>query len=272
MQDIINEALGAASSANDLNVDEVVNVVDLQIVLNAVLNLGCSATTDTPATVPKITAVMNAASFQSGPIAPGEVVVLLGSGFGSSGGVQVLFDGTMAPLTYLSPTHIKCVVPYEVASKGRSEIQVRYWDRTSDPFPLDTAATNPAIFTADGSGSGPAAVLNQDQSDNTATNPASKGSTVIIFVTGEGQTSPPGVTGKLTPMSDRRPQPVLPVAVLIGGQPASLTFYGEAPGVLSGVMQLSVRIPMNVLPGDLPVSVSVGGNSSQSGVTVSVRE
>jgi uncharacterized protein (TIGR03437 family) len=95
---------------------------------------------------------------------------------------------------------------------------------------------------------------------------------VVFFVTAEGQTWPQGVTGKITAMSDRTPQPVLPVAVLIGGQPASVTFHGEAPGVISGVMQLSVRIPSNVPAGDLPVSVSVGGNSSQSGVTVSVRD
>jgi uncharacterized protein (TIGR03437 family) len=65
---------------------------------------------------------------------------------------------------------------------------------------------------------------------------------------------------------------VLPVAVLIGGQPASVVFYGEAPGVISGVMQLNVQIPSNIPSGEIPVSVSVGGNSSQSGVTVSVRE
>jgi uncharacterized protein (TIGR03437 family) len=81
-------------------------------------------------------------------------------------------------------------------------------------------------------------------------------------MTGEGQTSPPGVTGRVTAASSgRTPQPVLPVAVLIGDQPASVTFYGEAPGVVSGVMQLHVQIPSNVRPGEVPVSVSVGGNA-----------
>jgi uncharacterized protein (TIGR03437 family) len=61
------------------------------------------------------------------------------------------------------------------------------------------------------------------------------------------------------------------VAVLIGGQPASVAFYGEAPGLVSGVMQLNVQIPANAASGNLPISVSVGGNSSQSGVTISVQ-
>jgi uncharacterized protein (TIGR03437 family) len=271
VQGMINEALGDSPPANDLNLDGVVNVVDIQIVMGAAINGVCLASASPPAG-PTITAMVNAASFQSGPIAPGEVVVLLGSGLGSSGGVQVVFDGTPAPLTYVSPTEINCVVPYEVASKGRSQIQMRYRDRTSVPFSLDTAATNPGIFTADRSGNGWAAALNQDQSGNSPANPAARGSTVVLFMTGEGQTSPPGVTGKVTAVSGRTLQPVLPVAVLIGGQPASVVFYGEAPGVISGVMQLNVQIPSNIPSGEIPVSVSVGGNSSQSGVTVSVRE
>jgi hypothetical protein len=200
VQGEINEALGMASSGNDVTGDGVVNVVDVQVVLNGALNLGCS-TSVVPAATPTITSVVNAASFQGGPILPGEVVAIVGSGFGASGGVQVLFDGIPAPLTYVSPTQIKCVVPYEVPSKGRSEIQIRYQDWASVPFSLDTAATNPAIFTAAGSGIGLAAALNQDQSANSPANPAARGSIVVLFVTGEGQTSPPGVTGKLTPMS-----------------------------------------------------------------------
>jgi uncharacterized protein (TIGR03437 family) len=61
------------------------------------------------------------------------------------------------------------------------------------------------------------------------------------------------------------------VAVLIGLQPAFVAFYGEAPGLVSGVMQLNVQIPSNVPSGNLQITVFVGGNSSQSGVSVSVR-
>jgi uncharacterized protein (TIGR03437 family) len=270
-QDMINESLGIASPANDLNGDEVVNVVDLQIVVNAALNLGCAASTNQPASTFEITAVLNAASFRAGPISPGEVVVLLGTGLGSPG-VQVWFNATPAPVTYASPTQIKCVVPYEVSGGRRVEMQVRYPDHAFTPFSIEAAAASPAIFTADGSGIGQAAALNQDQSYNSAANPATKGSTVVLFVTGEGQTSPPGVTGKVTSMSGQTPQPLPPVAVLIGGQPASITFFGEAPGVISGVMQLHVQIPADVPPGNLPISVIVGGQSSPNGVTVSVGE
>jgi trimeric autotransporter adhesin len=93
-------------------------------------------------------------------------------------------------------------------------------------------------------------------------------------MTGEGQTAPAGMTGKVTTVSATpplTPQPVLPVAVLIGGQPASVAFYSEAPGLVSGVMQLNVQIPESAPSGDVPILVSVGGNSTQNGVTISVQ-
>lgn len=42
VQKITNEVLGIARALDDLNQDGVVNAVDLQIVLNATLKLGCS--------------------------------------------------------------------------------------------------------------------------------------------------------------------------------------------------------------------------------------
>jgi len=215
--------------------------------------------------------VANAASLQNGPVSRGEIVMITGTGLGPSipagltldqprkavtslAGVQVLFDGAPALLAFVSATQIKCVVPR--AAQGTSYVQVRYQDRASNLFPLGAIATNPALFTADGSGSGSVAALNQDESANSPSHPAARGSTVILFMTGAGRTSP---------------RDLLPAQVRIGGQRASVAFYGEAPGVVPAVMQLNVQIPLNVPSGDLPVSVSIGGNSTQDGVTVSVR-
>ena len=94
-------------------------------------------------------------------------------------------------------------------------------------------------------------------------------------MTGEGQTSPAGVNGSVTtvslPAPRFTPQPLLPVAVLIDGQPAAISFAGEAPGIVAGVLQVNVQIPPGARSGDLSLIVSIGGNSSQNGVTVSVR-
>jgi len=40
----INEALGVAPAANDLNGDGLVNAADVQMLINAALGLGCTAT------------------------------------------------------------------------------------------------------------------------------------------------------------------------------------------------------------------------------------
>jgi uncharacterized protein (TIGR03437 family) len=67
------------------------------------------------------------------------------------------------------------------------------------------------------------------------------------------------------------PAPLLPIAILIGGQPATYIFAGEAPGFVTGVMQLNVQIPTTVSSGDQSLVVSIGPNSSQAGITVSIK-
>jgi uncharacterized protein (TIGR03437 family) len=182
-------------------------------------------------------------------------------------------SGFAAPLTYVSSTQINAVVPYEIQGLLSPVVEVKYQGQTSNGFPLVPAAAAPALFTFNGSGTGPAAALNQDDTYNAPNSPAPKGTYLVLYMTGEGQTAPQGVTGEVTAVSATpplTPQPVLVVAVHIGGQPAFVAFYGEAPGFVSGVMQLNVQIPTNAPSGNLPITVSVGGSNSQNGVTVSV--
>ncbi len=255
--------------------------------VSVTINQAAAVTTMTPV----VSAVVNAASFLSGPVSPGEIVTITGTAIGpttpvtmtldqsgkvptSLGSVQVMFNGTAAPLTYVSASQINAVVPYEVEGILSPYVQVTYQGQSSTAFALKSSATAPAIFTANGSGSGPTAALNQDYSYNSPTNPAPKNSYVVLYVTREGQTAPAGVTGKITTLSSTpplTPQPLLAVAVLINGQPANVAFWGEAPSLVSGVMQINVQIPPNAPSGNLPLQVSVGGNSSQNGVTISVQ-
>jgi uncharacterized protein (TIGR03437 family) len=67
------------------------------------------------------------------------------------------------------------------------------------------------------------------------------------------------------------PAPLLAAGVTVNGQPALYVYAGEAPGLVAGMMQLNVQIPANAPSGDLPILVSIGGNTSQNGVTVSVQ-
>jgi uncharacterized protein (TIGR03437 family) len=130
------------------------------------------------------------------------------------------------------------------------------------------ADSNPALFTADSSGRGLGAVLNQNGSRNSATNPARRGSVVSFFGTGEGQTNPPGIDGKLT--DSPAPVPALAAQLLIGNVAAEIEFIDSAPDEVAGLLQINARIPLNISDGQQPVSLTVGEASSPAGVFIVV--
>jgi uncharacterized protein (TIGR03437 family) len=244
------------------------------------LTVGAQAT-------PTVVTVLNAASFGAGSVAPGEIISLFGTGLGpvtpvgltltSSGTVstnigntQVFFDGVPAPLTYVSAGQINAVVPYEVASRTTTQVTVQFNGITSPAASIAVGATSPGIFAVNGSGSGPGAILNQNSTVNAAGNPASAGSVVVIFATGEGVTTPTVATG--TVISSTLPKPVAPVTVTIGGLPATIQYAGSAPGDVAGVLQLNVTVPAGIPPGAaVPVVVKIGAVSSQSNVTLALQ-
>ncbi len=264
------------------------------------------------APLPTISSVINAASGFTGAFSPGEVISIfspkdgsrpIGPAIGVSltasdiqsgfvpttlGGVQVQFlpSGDFAPILFASATQVNAVVPYGVAGIASPQIGVTFLGQKSNFFVLQGAATAPGIVTANGTGTGPGAIIAIDpvtgvQSFNSPGNPAAKGSFIELFVTGEGLTTATATaqqqkdnTGKITIAAATQPftpQPLLAVGVTIDGQPLTPSFFGEAPTFVAGVLQVNVKIPATARTGDLPIVVSVGGNSSQSGVTVSVK-
>lgn len=240
-----------------------------------------------PVPKPTIQAVTSAASYGTA-IAPGQMVIVWGSGMGPGklaglqldgngmvatavAGVRVLFDGVPAPVVYASAAQCSAVVPYFGSAKATTHVQVEYQGVRSDPLQIPVSATAPGLFTANASGNGQGAVLNQDGiTPNSAAAPASSGSVVILWGTGEGVTDPPGVDGRLA--VDVLPKPIAPVAVDIGGLPASIDYAGAAPGNMPGVFQINAHIPAGVTPGNqVPVHVKIGNSTSQDGVTLAIR-
>jgi uncharacterized protein (TIGR03437 family) len=235
---------------------------------------------------PAPTQVINAASGASGSISPGEIVSIFGSGLGpvspagltlntqgnvttTLAGVTVTFNGVPAPLTYVSATQINAVVPYEVASATTAQMQISYNGSTSGATALMVQATTPGIFTQNSSGSGPGAILKPDYSTVTPSNPAPRGSTIIIYATGGGQTTPASVTGAVAGGSLLKTNAA--VTVTIGGIAATVSYAGSAPGLVEGVLQLNVVVPTTISAGSQPILVTVGNATSQNGVTVAVQ-
>lgn len=243
--------------------------------------------TVTALVVGPISTVVNAASWVAGPVAPGEIITLGGTNIGPTApaglrltpaglvdttlaDTRVLFDGIPAPLLYVSRTQINCVVPYGVAGRVTTRVQVEYQGVRSEPLELRVTHTAPGIFTVDSSGRGQGAILNENFSVNGPTNPAAKGTVVMIYATGEGQTDPPGRDGEVTGSLLRRP--IRDVLVTIGGAPAKVEWAGSAPGFVAGVLQVNVRVPENAPSGNaIPVILTIGEVSSPATVSLAVR-
>jgi uncharacterized protein (TIGR03437 family) len=239
---------------------------------------------------PAITAIVNAATLQPGPIGPGEIISIFGTNAGPStpqtftltaagtvpttlGGVTVTFNNVSAPLIYVSATQINAIVPYEVAGQTTVPVEVQFGGMTSAILQANVVATDPGIFSVSQGGSGQGAILNQDYSVNGANNPAAKGSVIQIFATGEGQLVPAVATGSVTPGAPPFSKPVAtPVTVTIGGQTAQIEYAGEAPTLVSGVIQINAVIPAGAASGNQPVVVTIGTNSNTNqNITVAVQ-
>jgi uncharacterized protein (TIGR03437 family) len=231
-------------------------------------------------------AVTNAASFQPGPVAPGEIVTIFGAGLGpanliaaqlnaqgklatSLGGTQVFFDGIPAPLVYVTAQAVSAIVPYEVSGQQTTQLTVVRNGQSTQPTTVQVAAAAPAFFTADASGAGQVAAQNQDGTFNGPQNGAPAGSIVAFYATGEGQTDPGGVDGRIA--NQVVPKPAAPVSVQIGGVPAEVVYAGAAPQAVAGLLQVNVRVPTSLKPGATPVVITVGNTSSRPDATLTVR-
>jgi uncharacterized protein (TIGR03437 family) len=194
--------------------------------------------------VPGVESVVNAASYASGAVAPGELVTIFGNSIGPAspttasvnhstglvpttlGDVQVTFGGIPAPLLYGSSGQINAVVPFEIAGQASVQMAITGPDGQGFNATLPITATNPSIFSANASGTGQGAVLNGDMSRNSPSNPARLGSVVSIYATGLGVTNPPSVDGVLTSAANP-PLVAQPVTITIGGQNAEVLYQAR---------------------------------------------
>jgi len=233
-----------------------------------------------------INAVVNAAGFFTGPAAAGTVVSIFGDGMGPStgamfqvgpsgtvdtvlGGTRVYFDGVAAPILYAQTSQVNAITPFGLAGRSSTDVTVEFQGVRSRAFSVPVADSSPALFTVDSSGRGQGAILNQDYSLNSPRNPAPRGTVVMIYATGGGQTDPPGTDGRMvgTPLPRLRL-----VSATVGGVPAEVQYAGGAPGLVSGVVQFNVLLPDGAPSGDqVQIQVRVGTAKSQGNVTLAIR-
>jgi len=148
-------------------------------------------------------------------------------------------------------------------------VTIAFNSLTSAGITLRVTDTAPGIFTTTQNGSGQGAILNSNNTVNSATNAAPKLSVISIYATGEGQLNPPGVTGSVTPSVPPFPKPPAAVPVTLAFQvpgpggttvsvPATITYAGEAPALVSGVLQVNAVVPASVPSGANTIVLTVG--------------
>jgi uncharacterized protein (TIGR03437 family) len=205
--------------------------------------------------------VGNAASFDAGSVAPGEIISLFGQGLGPVQGVQpdvtmssgfpsllahvqVTFDGTPGPLVYVQDGQINAIAPWKLTVGQSTAICVTYNGGAPNCIQKTVAAAAPGVFTVDGIH---AAALNEDGTVNSPSNPAKTGTIVSIFATGLGALTPTPTDGAI--LDSPLPSNTLPIMLYssIGGAIAPqlvavpTQYAGQAPLEVAGVSQINFR-------------------------------
>ncbi|MCC6369268.1 MAG: IPT/TIG domain-containing protein [Bryobacterales bacterium] len=212
--------------------------------------------------------VVNAASMAAGPVAPGEVITLIGSDLGPVypvqaaadhldtvlNGTRVLLNGVAASLLFASPNQINAIVPVEATGAGTVSLEVQTEGATRAQAAVLSAVASPALFTADATGAGQAVVFNQDASLNSALNPASRGSEILLLLNGAGSNQPADVS------------------VQIGGTAAEILALSPSSGLVPSLTLVRCRVPGEIMASQTAgLMVTVGAAASQSGVTLAVQ-
>jgi uncharacterized protein (TIGR03437 family) len=214
----------------------------------------------------QITGVLNGASFQPGA-APGMNMSVYGSNLSAltdspSGppflladqGVSVTVNGVGAPLFYVSPGQLVLQVPYETGT-GPALLGVNNNGYVAT-YSFQVTPSSPGIFTN---------LLGNIPGTNGAPASGRPGDTVTLYITGDGDQTPPGIATGQSPAAGTPlpylPTPALPVTVTVGGIQAVTPFIGITPGSIAET-QINFTIPATVPAGPQPVVVWVGNAAS----------
>lgn len=230
-------------------------------------------------------AIVDAANFRLGPVAPGQIISIFGSGIAPEelsifewdedgtvpedlSGIIVLADGYFMPLMAAGRGQINAVVPANV--KGHQvDFVVINKGKASVPMTVDLKKFVPRVFSAFGSGSGQAAAVNPSGVLNGGASPASVGGYLSLWVTGLADTSAPDFNpGALA--EEALPLP-FPIRVYVGGQQQILLYAGTAPGMLQAITQINIEIAEDTPSGPQPILIVVGAEQSLTTTTVTVE-
>jgi uncharacterized protein (TIGR03437 family) len=243
---------------------------------------------------PLINAIVSAASFQPGPLAPGEIISIFGDNIAPlkdsttligippllsfpffSGLTKVTFNGTSGAITYAAQGQVNAIVPWGLAGQTTATVVLSNYGVDTSSVTLPVSSSAAAIFAANGSGTGPGAILDANSVPVSASHPAPKGSIIQIFAEGGGTLNLSNLGDVYNGIIDVSGAPLALnalVSLTIGGQAAQILYAGQAPDLVLGVVQVNAMIPQNIASGPQPVVLTIGSNNNATqGITVAVQ-
>jgi minor extracellular serine protease Vpr len=217
--------------------------------------------------------IVNAASFRSGPVAPGSYISIFGRGLSDVGavestaclplslaGVSVSFDVPSAGLSvpgrmiFVSPSQVNVQVPWELRGQTSALVKVSIGYTSGQLYTMQVADYSPAVY-ADRNNS--AAALDESNAAISSAVPALGGHVVQLYVNGLGPVDNQPATGDPAPSAPLSRTLAKP-SVTIGGRPAVVSFSGLAPG-FPGLNQVNFVVPAGTPAGVQQVVVTIGG-------------
>src|SRR5260370_417807 len=105
-----------------------------------------SVSVGVPAPLFTSASVVNAASYATGAVAPGEIVTVFGSNFGAQSKTQVTFNDVPATLVYVTATQLAATVPYSVAGGQKTTMVISSNGVASVPVTLNVTDSVPVKF------------------------------------------------------------------------------------------------------------------------------
>src|ERR1022692_752055 len=174
-------------------------------------------------------------------------------------GLQVLVNGQPSPITNVLPSQINFVVPFEAPTSGTAQVAVvnAATSQVLGSGSMIMNAASPGFFTTNEQGTGQIAARNCntivnnncDNAVNGTANPANPGSTIQLFLTGQGAGLTPSAPPDGQADCSSPPSTASKPEVIIGTTVASVSYSGLAPCFV-GLWQINAVIPAN--PGQPP--------------------
>jgi uncharacterized protein (TIGR03437 family) len=182
----------------------------------------------------------------------------------SLGGITVSINDHPVPLYYTSTSQINFQVPYEIPT-GQTVLRVDNNGQRGNSIFLNVATATPRLFKATSLDS---SIVYADASGPVT--PVRRGTPIVIYSLGLGQTSPPATSGVPAPLSPLMHVTPTPSVVFgsgfldNGGLTIKPDFVGITPTTV-GLYQVNLTVPANApLGSKVPVKLSggPGGDSS----------